>query len=153
MQFHLIVVSIFLKTCVNYFRVNSGQKLALPKFSPAAQKIWVAQNLGGLQPPSPQPASPPCPYAYDRRRGRKQAYSTLRNEMVLCETVLCEMVVCEMVVCETVLCETVTTQCLRRWFPTESWRFVKINLEQISSLSLFPKSSMYYQTPSWYEPF
>ena len=27
--------------------------MALPKFSLAAQKIWVAQNLGGLQPPSP----------------------------------------------------------------------------------------------------
>ena len=25
----------------------------MPKFSLAAQKIWVAQNLGGLQPPSP----------------------------------------------------------------------------------------------------
>ena len=35
--------------------------MALPKFSLAAQKIWVAQNLGGLQPPSP----PPDPYAYD----------------------------------------------------------------------------------------
>ena len=28
-------------------------KMALPKFSLAAQKIWVAQNLGRLQPPSP----------------------------------------------------------------------------------------------------
>ena len=27
----------------------------LPKFSLAAQKIWVAQTLGGLQPPSPPP--------------------------------------------------------------------------------------------------
>ena len=30
--------------------------MALPKFSLAAQKIWVVQNLGGLQPPSsPRP--------------------------------------------------------------------------------------------------
>ena len=29
---------------------------SLPKFSRAAQKISVAQNLGGLQPPSPPPA-------------------------------------------------------------------------------------------------
>ena len=32
---------------------------SLPKFSRAAQKILVAQNLGGLQPPSPPPARTP----------------------------------------------------------------------------------------------
>ena len=36
---------------------------SLPKFSRAAQKILVAQNLGGLQPPS----LPPGPYAYAYR--------------------------------------------------------------------------------------
>ena len=41
--------------------METSKKLALPKFSLAAQKIWVAQNLGGLQPPSP----PPDPYAYE----------------------------------------------------------------------------------------
>ena len=35
------------------------KKLALPKFSFAAQEISVAQNLEGLQ-----PTSPPDPYAY-----------------------------------------------------------------------------------------
>ena len=37
------------------------KKLVLPTFSLAAPKNWVAQNLGGLQPPPPPP---PGPYAY-----------------------------------------------------------------------------------------
>ena len=34
---------------------------ASPKFSVAAQKNWVAQNLGGLQPPSPPRPVRLCP--------------------------------------------------------------------------------------------
>ena len=54
------------------------KKLALPKFSPAAQKIWVAQNLGGLQPPSP-----PGPYAYEQSLVIYDDFNTLRQSVLL----------------------------------------------------------------------
>ena len=40
---------------------------SLPKFSRAAQKILVAQNLGGCSPPRP-----PGPYAYDDSRKKRR---------------------------------------------------------------------------------
>ena len=41
--------------------METSLKTVFDKFSLAAQKIWVAQNLGGggLQLPSPPPARPP----------------------------------------------------------------------------------------------
>ena len=47
--------------------------MALPKFSLAAQKIWVPQNLGGGGgggggARAPPLAPPPGPYAYDSHR-------------------------------------------------------------------------------------
>ena len=82
----------------------------------------------------------------------REAYSTLRNETKRNETVLCETVLCEMVLCETVLCETVTTQ----WLITPHleylefhWKLKICKDKPGANLSLFAKSSMYYQTPSW----
>ena len=40
--------------------------MALPKFSLAAQKIGVAQNLGGLQPPSPPQPVRLCRQRYNK---------------------------------------------------------------------------------------
>ena len=53
--------------------METSLKNDLPKFS--AQKIWVAQNLGG-QPPLPPP--PPGPYAYgcnDEKLSREKLFN------------------------------------------------------------------------------
>ena len=41
--------------------MQASLKTSFAQISRAAQKIWVAENLGGLQPP---PSAPPGPYAY-----------------------------------------------------------------------------------------
>ena len=47
--------------------MQASLKTSFAQISRAAQKIWVAQNLGGLQPPPP-----PGPYAYVYRDCFKQ---------------------------------------------------------------------------------